>query len=191
MVVVSGAAGATGSMVVRIAKTVIGCKKVVGIAGSDDKCRWVESLGADICLNYKSATFSQDLVKGTPDFVDVFYDNVGGAILDIMLTRMARHGRITVCGAIASYNNSTGNGAGLRNWFQVFSMRLEIRGFVVKDYAAQFEEGLAILMRALADGKLTIDANSEHVVDRDFADAPQIWMRLFSGQNRGKLITKL
>lgn len=141
--------------------------------------------------NYKSATFKQDLVKATPNFVDVFYDNVGGDILDSLLTRMALHRRITVCGAIASYNNSTGHGVGLKNWFQVVSMGLGIRGFVINDYATRFEEGLAILMRALADGELTIDANVEHVVDGNFADVPKIWMRLFSEDNGGKLIMKL
>ena len=105
VVVVSGAAGATGSMVVQIAKNIIGCKTVVGIAGSDEKCKWVESLGADVCLNYKSSSFAEDLKKQTPDYVNVYFDNVGGDILDLMFTRMARYGRIAACGKPPSQHN--------------------------------------------------------------------------------------
>jgi NADPH-dependent curcumin reductase CurA len=98
-VVVSGAAGATGSMVVQIAKHMVGCKEVIGIAGSDEKCKWVESLGADKCFNYKSKTFYEDLTKATDGFIDVYFDNVGGEQLDFMLTRMVRFGRVIACGA--------------------------------------------------------------------------------------------
>jgi NADPH-dependent curcumin reductase CurA len=98
-VVVSGAAGATGSMVVQIAKHMVGCKEVIGIAGSDEKCKWVESLGADKCFNYKSKTFYEDLTKATDGFIDVYFDNVGGEQLDFMLTRMVKFGRVIACGA--------------------------------------------------------------------------------------------
>lgn len=89
-VVVSGAAGATGSMVVQITKNIIGCKKVVGIAGGAEKCKWVESIGADICVDYKTLNFKDDLIKATDGYVEVYFDNVGGEILDLMLTRMSK-----------------------------------------------------------------------------------------------------
>lgn len=126
-VVVSGAAGATGSMVVQIAKKMLGCEKVDGIAGSDDEAKWVESLGADVCLNYKKSCFKQDLVKATGGYVEVYFDNVGGEILDLMLTRMKQGGRIDACGAITDYNRSEKQPI-LKNWFEVFSNRIEIKG---------------------------------------------------------------
>ncbi|KAL0477655.1 hypothetical protein AKO1_015508 [Acrasis kona] len=88
VVVVSGAAGATGSVVLQLAKNVLGVKKVIGIAGGKDKCDLIKKLGADVALDYKSDTFQQDLIDATPDFVDVYFDNVGGEILDLLLTRM-------------------------------------------------------------------------------------------------------
>ena len=113
-VLVSGAAGATGSMVVQIAKSLLGCKKVIGLAGDKDKCKWVESLGADVCLNYKDGDFKQQLKKATDEYVDVYFDNVGGDILDLALTRMKRYGRVAACGAITQYNK--GDKDGLKNW---------------------------------------------------------------------------
>lgn len=90
-VVVSGAAGATGSMVVQVAKKLVGCKKVVGMASSADKCRWVESIGADVCLNYKDMDFVEKLKGATDGFVEVYFDNVGGEILDLMVSRSHMH----------------------------------------------------------------------------------------------------
>ncbi|OOQ83279.1 NADP-dependent leukotriene B4 12-hydroxydehydrogenase [Penicillium brasilianum] len=191
VVVVSGAAGATGSMAVQIAKNVIGCKKVIGIAGSDSKCKWVESLGADMCLNYKSSTFPEELAQVTPEFVNVYFDNAGGDILSLLFTRMARYGRIAACGAIANYNHASNRSIGVKNWFEVVAMRLQIKGFVVKDYTARFEEALQVLMNALAEGKLKIDSEVEHVIESDFENVPVVWMKLFTGANQGKLITRL
>ena len=131
VVVISGAAGATGSMAVQIAKKLIGCKRVIGIAGSDSKCEWVKRLGADECLNYKSSSFAADLKKATPDFANVYFDNVGGEILDLMLTRMAKHGRVAACGAISNYNSSGDAITGLKNWFEVITMRIKLEGFIV------------------------------------------------------------
>ena len=193
IVVVSGAAGATGSMVVQIAKKIIGCKKVIGIAGTDEKCRWVEKLGADICLNYKSKTFEEDMKKATPapeGFANVYYDNVGGEILDLMFTRMSKYGRIIACGAISSYNTSSERTAGLKNWFEVVIMRLKCQGFIVTDYADKFPQTVEVLKKALEDGKLDID-QGETVVQTKFEDIPKTWMKLFEGSNQGKLITYL
>ena len=187
-VVVSGAAGATGSMVVQIAKHMVGCKEVIGIAGSDEKCKWVESLGADKCFNYKSKTFYDDLKKATDGFIDVFFDNVGGEQLDFMLSRMVKFGRVIACGAISAYNSS--QPYGIKNWFEVISMRLNIKGFIVlddKELPAHVEE----LKKATAAGKLKVGVESEHVVDTKFEDVPKTWVGLFSGSNTGKLITKI
>ncbi|KUI67661.1 Putative NADP-dependent oxidoreductase YfmJ [Cytospora mali] len=191
VVVVSGAAGATGSMVVQIAKKILGCKRVVGIAGGPKKCEWVKKLGADECVDYKSADFQEQLVKATPEFANVYFDNVGGDILDFMLTRMARNGRIAACGAISNYNaKEEEKGEVLKNWFQVISMRLNIRGFIVLDHAAKFAQITQEFRKALEEGKLDI-TEGEHVVETKFEDVPGTWLKLFDGVNTGKLITKL
>ncbi|KAI4177220.1 MAG: hypothetical protein LQ343_000704 [Gyalolechia ehrenbergii] len=188
-VVVSGAAGATGSMVVQIAKNMLGCKKVVGIAGGADKCKWVESIGADVCLDYKAPGFKEDLIKATDGFVEVYFDNVGGEILDLMLTRMKRHGRIAACGAIAEYNKSDGHG--IKNWFEVISNRIEIKGFIIFDYMAKAKEGTEELVKATKDGKIKVDSSNETVVETGFEGVVETWMKLFEGGNRGKLVTKI
>ena len=190
-VVVSGAAGATGSMVVQIAKKMLGCKKVVGIAGSDDKCRWVESLGADVCLNYKKSSFKQDLVEATDGYVEVYFDNVGGAILDLMLTRMKKGGRVAACGAITDYNKS--EKSGLKNWYEVIMSRIEIRGFIIMDFLAEGKgpEAVKELVTAAKNGKIKVGEENETVVDTAFEDIPKTWMLLFEGANTGKLVTKL
>lgn len=195
-VVVSGAAGAVGSMAVQIAKKIIGCKKVIGIAGSDDKCKWVvETLGADICVNYKSSGFRNQLKQATEGFVEIYFDNVGGDTLDFMLGRMAREGRIAACGAIADYNTS--QPVGLRNYFQVISMRLEIKGFIILDFARADKGKKAVaatkeLIEAIKEGKITIsDDRNETLVTTGLEGVPETWMRLFEGGNTGKLITKL
>ena len=190
-VVVSGAAGATGSMVVQIAKKMLGCKKVIGIAGSADKCKWVESLGADVCLNYKESSFKQDLIKATDGFVEVYFDNVGGDILDLMFTRMKRHGRIAACGAIVDYNSN--EKSGLKNWFEVISNRIEIKGFIILDFIAAGKAPAAVkeIVTAVKEGKIKVGDENETVVDTKFEAIPKTWMLLFEGANTGKLVTKL
>lgn len=194
VVVISGAAGATGMMAVQIAKKIIGSKKVIGIAGTDEKCRWVEKLGADICLNYKSKSFAEDMKKETPgpdSFANVFFDNVGGEILDLMLPRMAQEGRIIACGAISAYNTSAERTTGLKNWFEIIIMRLRAQGFIVLDYADQFSRAIELFNKSVKEGKLIIDENSETVVKTPFEDVPKTWMKLFEGSNQGKLVTQL
>lgn len=191
VVVISGAAGATGSMAVQIAKKLLGCKRVIGIAGTDSKCEWVKSLGADECLNYKSSSFAADLKKATPDFVNVYFDNVGGEILDLMLTRMAKHGRVAACGAISNYNSSGEALTGLKNWFEIISMRIEIKGFIVLDFADKFAQDIEIFKKGVAEGKLTVGDEAEHIVEASFDEIPKTWMGLFSGANQGKLLTQI
>lgn len=192
-VVVSGAAGATGSMAVQIAKKMLGCRRVVGIAGGAEKCRWVEGLGADVCVDYKREGFEGALARATDGFVEVYFDNVGGGMLDLMLTRMKRGGRVAACGAIEEYNQGEGGRRGIRNWFEVISNRIQIRGFVVLDFLAEGKAGeaMAEMVQAYKEGRITIGPESETVVEAPFEDVPATWMRLFEGANRGKLVTKL
>jgi NADPH-dependent curcumin reductase CurA len=189
-IVISGAAGAVGSVAVQIAKNIIGCKRVIGIAGTEAKCRWVKSLGADICLNYKSASFEDDLKKATEGFVDVFFDNVGGKTLDLMLTRVKKDGRVAACGAIADYN---GESAGIKNWYHVIAMRLLIRGFVVTDsvLTGRWTKIVDSLIQGYQDGKIKATEEGLSIVPAKFEDIPETWMRLFEGRNSGKLLTQL
>lgn len=189
-VVISAAAGAVGSAAVQIAKNLLGCKRIIGIAGTDAKCRWVETLGADVCLNYKSAAFKEDLKKATKGFVEVFFDNVGGEILDVMLTLVAKGGRIAACGAIADYNNSTP--IGLKNWYHVIAMRLQIRGLVVLDLTPEkWGEAVNALLQGYRKGQIKATEDGQTIVPTSFDDVPRTWMKLFSSQATGKLLTRL
>ncbi|KAI1077291.1 NAD(P)-binding protein [Whalleya microplaca] len=188
-IVISAAAGATGSIAVQIALKLMGAKRVVGIAGSDEKCAYVrDQLGAHACINYKSPTFIDDLKAATPDEVDVYFDNVGGHVLDAMLTRVKRHGTIAVCGAVSGYNSD--EPMKLRNWFELISSRITIRGFIMLDYMDKAPAMLQELIGAAADGTIKLQDN-ETLVEARIEEQPEIWMRLFSGGNQGKLITKL
>lgn len=188
-VVVSGAAGATGSMVVQIAKHIVGAKYVVGIAGTDEKCRWVESLGADKCLNYKSKDFKKQLSEACGDGVNVYFDNVGGEILDLMLGNMAMYGRVAACGAITGYNGEAK--LPMSNWFDVITMRIQIKGFIVIDYLQHAAEVIQKLAGAVKEGKIKIGDENETVVEGGFEDIPKTWLKLFDGANTGKLVTAL
>ncbi|OAL31207.1 hypothetical protein AYO22_01240 [Fonsecaea multimorphosa] len=218
VLVVSAAAGAVGSMVVQIAKKVLGSNvraQVIGFAGTEAKCRWVESLGADLCLNYKAATFHDDLVQATRGFVDVFFgnnallhnyrpigrmrtlkidsgelDNVGGEILDLVLKRMNKFGRIAACGTISNYNRDA-DLAGLKNFYEVITMRLKVLGFINVDWLDHLGEVTNVLVEEWRKGNLLIRDENETVVDTVFEDIPKTWMMLFEGRNTGKLITRL
>jgi NADPH-dependent curcumin reductase CurA len=192
-IVISGAAGAVGSIAVQIAKHVIGCKCVIGIAGSEAKCEWVKSLGADICLNYKDKNFREQLIIATEGFVEVFYDNVGGEILDLMLTRLALHGRVVACGAIADYNSTEDQQAGIKNWYQVIAMRLQIAGMVVLDAIPDGRWGEIVdeLVNAYQQGKIKATEQGLSVVPTRFHDVPKTWLKLFEGSGSGKLLTQL
>lgn len=188
-IVISAAAGATGSMAIQIAVKILGAKRVIGIAGSDAKCAWVrDELGAHECLNYKSPTFVEDLKAATPDEVDVYFDNVGGHVLDAMLARVKKNGTIAVCGSVSGYN--TEEPMTLKNWFQVISMRLNIRGFIMLDYPDKVPFIVQELIGAAADGRIKLN-HAETVVDVPIEKQPEVWMRLYSGRNQGKLVTKL
>lgn len=191
-IVISGAAGAVGSVAVQIAKKILKCRKVIGIAGTDAKCRWVEeTLGADVCLNYKSATFEADLSTQTEGFVEAFFDNAGGEVLDLMLTRLKMHGRVAACGAISEYNAHSP--VGIKNWYHVIAMRLQIKGFIVLDAipSGRWDEITDVMVQGYLDGKIIADEKGVTIVPAKFEDVPTTWMRLFEGQNTGKLLTQL
>lgn len=121
--------------------------------------------------------------------MEVFFDNVGGDILDLMLTRMKRYGRVAACGAIAQYNKSDKDG--LKNWFEVISNRIQIRGFIVFDFMPRAPAAIGELVQAYKEGKITLGDENETVVDTKFEDVPKTWMGLFEGRNTGKLVTKV
>lgn len=140
----------------------------------------------------KKSCFKQDLVKATDGYVEVYFDNVGGEILDLMLTRMKQGGRIAACGAITDYNR-TEKQTSLKNWFEVFSNRIEINGFIAKDFWAEGKGPQAVKEKVTAakEGKIKVGEENETVVDTKFEDVPKTWMSLFEGANTGKLVTKL
>ncbi|KAK9422850.1 putative Enoyl reductase (ER) domain-containing protein, partial [Seiridium unicorne] len=140
-----------------------------------------------LLCSYKSPTFVEDLKAATPDEVGVYFDNVGGHVLDAALTRM-KNGTIAVCGAVSGYNSD--EPMPINNWFEVISMRITIRGFIMLDYLDKAPMILQELIGAAGDGLIKLQ-DGETVVEARIEEQPEIWMRLFSGQNQGKFITKL
>ncbi|HTO70920.1 MAG TPA: NADP-dependent oxidoreductase [Myxococcota bacterium] len=184
-VVVSGAAGATGSVAGQIAK-LSGCR-VVGIAGGADKCRWLtEKAHFDAAIDYKREDVAARLRELCPKGIDVYFDNVGGEILDAALGSLAQRARIVMCGGISGYNE-TAAPPGLRNLMNVVVTRSRMEGFIVIDYAARFTEGVAQLAQWVAAGKL---AHAEDV-QQGIENAPKTFLRLFQGKNLGKQLLKL
>jgi hypothetical protein len=148
--VVSGAAGATGSVAGQIAK-LKGCR-VVGIAGGEDKCRTVvEEFGFDACLDYKSGDLKAGLRREAPDRIDVYFDNVGGEVLDTVLPGLAMHGRVVLCGAVSQYNADTAM-VGPKNYMSLLVNRARMEGFVVFDYADRYTEALRDMAGWLGEG---------------------------------------
>ncbi|CAG8444468.1 385_t:CDS:10 [Ambispora gerdemannii] len=183
-VVVSGAAGATGSLVGQIAK--IKGTRVIGIAGSKEKCDWLEKeLGFDVALNYRDADFSKKLAAATPKYIDVYFDNVGGDILDLCLKRIAQKGRIVVCGAISQYNEK--NPQGPKNYTTLITQRARMEGFIVFDYGPRYPEAVRDIAKWLQEGKI----KRREFVTEGLENAPEGLLRLFKGENTGKTLVKL
>ncbi|CAG8546083.1 10600_t:CDS:10 [Ambispora leptoticha] len=179
-VVVSGAAGATGSLVGQIAK--LKGARVIGIAGSKEKCDWLEKeLGFDVALNYRDADFPKKLADATPKYIDVYFDNVGGEILDLCLRRIAQKGRIVVCGAISQYNEKTPSGP--KYYTTLITQRARMEGFIVPRYP----EAVLDLAKWLQEGKIK---RREFVIE-GLENAPEGLMKLFKGENTGKTLVKL
>ena len=184
-VVVSAAAGAVGSLVGQIAK-IKGCR-VIGIAGGAEKCRMiVDEFGFDAAIDYKHDDLHAALKQHCPKGIDVYFDNVGGEILDAALTRLALHARIVICGAISQYNSTTGV-KGPSNYMALLVARARMEGFVVFDFASRYGEASRDLAAWMAQGKV----KSREDVVSGFADFPEILLKLFRGENTGKLVLKV
>jgi NADPH-dependent curcumin reductase CurA len=184
-VVVSGAAGAVGQTVGQLAK-VKGCR-VVGIAGGRAKCDWVvRELGFDACIDYKAGPIRTGLKEHCPKGVDVYFDNVGGEILDEVLARLAMRARIVICGAISQYNNTTPV-QGPRNYLSLLVHRARMQGMVVFDYTDRFPQAVAELSGYLRDGRL----KSREDVVQGLEHFPEALNRLFTGENFGKLVLQV
>ena len=185
-VVVSGAAGAVGSVVGQIAQ-INGCR-TVGIAGGPEKCEWLlDELGFDAAIDYKRGELRAELRRATPDGVDVYFDNVGGETLDEVLRRIARAARVVICGAISQYN-ATEMPRGPANYMQLLVQRATMTGFLVFDFAERYDEAIAQLAQWLRAGQLR---SREDVVRGGLDQFPDVFLRLFSGENTGKLILEL
>jgi NADPH-dependent curcumin reductase CurA len=181
-VVVSAAAGAVGMVVGQIAK-IKGCR-VVGIAGGPEKCRFiVDDLGFDAAIDYKHEDVRAALRERCPDRVDVYFDNVGGEILDAVLTRLARHARIVICGSISQYNNE-GPARGPANYMALLVDRARMEGFLVFDYASRYREAAAQMAGWVAEGRLL---SVEDIVT-GLESFPETLLRLYRGENLGKLL---
>jgi len=185
-VVVSGAAGAVGQMVGQLAK-IKGCR-AVGIAGGKAKCDFVvDELGFDACIDYKAGSVRDGLKQHCPKGVDVYFDNVGGEILDTVLTRISRGARIVICGAISQYN-ATAPVQGPKNYLSLLVNRARMEGFVVFDYADRYAEAIRDIAQWLSEGRLR---SREHVVEGGVQKFPEALNMLFSGENFGKLVLRV
>ena len=184
-VVVSGAAGAVGQTVGQLAR-IKGCR-VVGIAGGRAKCDWVvNELGFDACIDYKAGNVKAALKEHAPKGVDIYFDNVGGEILDDVLARIGRGARIIICGAISQYNNTTPV-QGPKNYLSLLVNRARMEGIVVFDYADRYHLAVAEMAGYLKDGRMK---SKEDIVE-GLDNFPEALLKLFSGANFGKLVLKV
>ncbi len=189
VVLVTGAAGAVGSLVGQIAK-IKGASKVIGIAGSPEKCaRLVNRYGFDAAIDYRGKSVDQlsaEMQKEAPNGVNIVFENVGGDILDAGLNNLTMGARVGLCGLISEYNNA-GEKTGARNLWQLIVKRASITGLLVADYVPRFGEGIGEMAGWLQSGKLVFD---EHI-DEGIENALPAFLRLFSGTNDGKMILGL
>jgi NADPH-dependent curcumin reductase len=184
-VVVSGAAGAVGSIAGQIAK-IKDCR-VIGIAGGSDKCRFVtDDLGFDAAIDYKEEDVAAALRRHAPDGIDVYFDNVGGDILDAALANLAMHARVVICGAISQYNEDRMRGPS--NYMMLLVRRARMEGFLVFDHIGEFPDAVGDLANWLRRGKLK---SREDVVAGAVGDFPDTFLRLFRGDNVGKLLLRI
>jgi len=183
--VVSGAAGATGSVAGMIAK-IKGCR-VVGIAGGPEKCAWLKKeAGFDAVIDYKNEKVGEALSRHCPTGIDVYFDNVGGEILDEVLARLAIGARVVLCGAISRYND-TDFGPGPKNYFSLILRRARMEGFLVFQFLEKYPQAIAQLAAWFAEGKLKNQIDLQHGLE----NAPKTIIRLFTGANFGKQLLKL
>src|SRR5215212_334277 len=186
VVVISGAAGATGSAAGQVAK-IKGAKKVVGIAGGAEKCAYiVDELGFDEAIDYKNENVAARLRQTCPDGIDLYFDNVGGSILNDCLGNLAMRGRVVLCGAISTYN-SDGPPQGPSNYLNLLVRRGRMEGFIIIDYLDRFPAAQMEMAGWIAEGKIK---SAEHIVE-GLEAAPDALNMLFSGGNTGKVIVAL
>jgi NADPH-dependent curcumin reductase len=184
-VVVSGAAGAVGSVAGQIAK-IKGCR-VIGIAGGPEKCRWLtEELGFDVAIDYRADGVRKALHEAAPSGIGVYFDNVGGDILDDVLTCLARGARIVICGAISQYNETQVRGP--KNYLMLLVTRSSMAGMLVFDFRDRYPDAMADLLAWHREGRLVA---REHVVHGGVGDFPATLLMLFDGVNTGKLVLAL
>lgn len=184
-VVVSGAAGAVGCVVAQIAK--LKQCRVIGIAGGADKCRWLkEECGLDAVIDYKSEDVAHRLAELCPRSIDVFFDNVGGAILEAAIEQIAEHGRIVLCGAISTYNDAEPQ-PGPRNMMNLILRRVRMEGFISVDFLDRMGEAQAALMEWVFGGQIKYRED----IQQGFENIPKTFLRLFSGDNQGKQLLRI
>ena len=184
-VVVSGAAGAVGSVAGQIAK--VKGARVIGIAGGPEKCRTLtEEFGFDAAIDYRAGSVRQAVREHAPRGVDVYFDNVGGEILDDVLACLARGARVVICGAVSQYNETQVRGPA--NYMMLLVARASMTGMLVFDFADRYPEAMAELAGWLREGKIV---SREHVVHGSVADFPETLLMLFDGVNTGKLVLAL
>ncbi|UGY01638.1 NADP-dependent oxidoreductase [Bradyrhizobium quebecense] len=186
-VVVSGAAGATGSVVVQLAKA-LGCT-VIGIAGGSEKCRWVvEQAKADAAIDYKRENVAARIKELAPKGVNIVFENVAGEILDASLQNLALRARIVLCGGISGYNADDPNETiGIRNYLLLIGRRARMEGFIILDYAPRFGEAVEALSKLIARGALKTPVD----LQEGFENIPSTMRRLFEGKNIGKQLLKI
>ncbi|HEV3449580.1 MAG TPA: NADP-dependent oxidoreductase [Acidimicrobiia bacterium] len=183
--VVSGAAGATGSVAGQIAK--IQGARVIGIAGTPEKCDWLTGeLGFDAAVNYRTEDVGRRLHELAPEGIDVFFDNVGGATLDTVLTQLAIGARVALCGAISTYNESD-RPAPIHSYMNLVVKRARMQGFLVLDYLDRFPEAVLQLVAWVEEGRIRW---RDHIVD-GLHQAPRALNMLFTGENTGKLMVRV
>lgn len=183
--VVTGAAGAVGSIVGQLGK-IAGCT-VIGIAGGEEKCRWLtEELGFDHAIDYKAERAKQRVRELAPGGIDILWDNIGGQLLDDLLARIARRARIVICGGIARYQQE-GRPPGPGNYFNIVFKSARMEGFLLSDFAEDMDLGRDRLRTLLAEGRIIQRDEVVEGLDR----APETLMRLFAGDNVGKLLIKV
>ena len=182
-VFVSGAAGVVGSTVGQIAK-IKGCR-VIGAAGGKEKCDYLLSIGFDFVIDYKSQNVDEELKKCCPEGISVYFDNVGGEILDIALANLAKGARVVICGAMSQYNNHT-DVKGPKNYMKIVTARGQMNGIIVFDFSERFPEAIEEISTWIAEGKI----HSKEQVIAGIENFAMALKMLFEGKNFGKLLIK-
>lgn len=184
VVVVSGASGATGSIAAQIAK--LRGAKVIGIAGGAKKCAWLlDKAAITAAIDYKNEDVAKRLRELAPKGINLYYDNVGGSILDTVLTQLALHARIVLCGGISSYDGRSDYS--IHHHMNLVATRSKMQGFLISDYASKFQEGITALGDWLKAGKIIYEVD----IQKGLENAPQTLQRLFDGKNLGKQLLKI